>query len=333
MRLGWSLAPVPSAAIALHGPLMIVGFLGTLIGVERAVGAHARWAFAAPLLTGVGALAAVASEGALAARITIAAGALALLAVLTVGWRGPRTPGSGIQSLGAAAFAIGTALWASGAAVPGALPWWSAFLVLTIAGERLELSRVLAPPRSARLALAALVALLLLASLLAGYAPDPAARAGGIAQLGIAAWLGRFDPARRSIRRPGLPRFMAIALLSGQAWLAASGLLAISLGAPRAGPGYDAILHALFVGFVFSMIFGHAPVIFPSVLGLAVAFRPRFYAHLALLHAGLVLRMAGDLALLEPARRWGGMLNAVALALFLVQTAGSLRRAETKPDV
>jgi hypothetical protein len=208
--------------------------------------------------------------------------------------------------------------------VPAAVPWWGAFLVLTIAGERVELSRVLAPPRSARLALAALVALLLLAALLGGFAPDPAARAGGIAQLGIAAWLARFDLARRSIRRPGLPRFMAIALLSGQVWLAAGGGLALSLGAPQAGPGYDAILHALFVGFVFSMIFAHAPVIFPSVLGLAVAFRPRFYAHLALLHAGLVLRVAGDLALLEPARRWGGMLNAVAILLFLAQTGASL---------
>jgi hypothetical protein len=332
-RLGWSAIPAPTAAIALHGPLMIVGFLGTLIGVERAVAARARWAFAAPLLTGAGALAAVASGDAPGTRIATAAGALALLAVLTVGWRGPRTPGSGIQSLGAAAFSIGTALWASGAPVPGATPWWSAFLVLTITGERVELSRLLAPPPSARLALSALVALLLVAALLASFAPDPAARAAGVAQLGIAAWLARFDLARRSIRRPGLPRFMAIALLSGQAWLAASGLLALSLGAPQAGPGYDAVLHALFLGFVFSMIFAHAPVIFPSVLGLRVVFHPRFYAHLALLHAGLLLRVAGDLALSEPARRWGGMLNAIAVVLFLAQTAASLGRRGQGPDV
>jgi hypothetical protein len=325
-RLGWSAVPAPAAAIALHGPLMIVGFLGTLIGVERAVGARARWAFAAPLGTGVGALGAAASGGAAGARLVAVAGALALLAVLTLGWRGPRTPGSGLQALGAAAFAVGTALWAAGAPVPDALPWWSAFLVLVIAGERLELSRVLAPSRRARAALSALAALLLLAALAAGFAPDPAARASGLAELAIAAWLARFDLARRSIRRPGLARFMAIALLSGQAWLGAAGLLGLAFGAVAAGPGYDAVLHALFLGFVFSMIFAHAPVIFPAVLGLPVAFHRSRYAHLALLHAGLLLRVAGDLAASEPARRWGGLLNALAILLFLAQTAASLGR-------
>jgi hypothetical protein len=119
---------------------------------------------------------------------------------------------------------------------------------------------------------------------------------------------------------------MALALLAGYAWLVASGFLSLAIGSPRAGPAYDAILHALFVGFVFSMIFAHAPVIFPAVLGLPVAFRSRFYLHLALLHAGLLLRAAGDLAGAEPARRLGGGLNALAILLFLAQTAASLGR-------
>ena len=39
-----------------HGALMICGFLGTVIGIERAVAVKHRWAFAAPLASGTGAL-------------------------------------------------------------------------------------------------------------------------------------------------------------------------------------------------------------------------------------------------------------------------------------
>ena len=43
MRLGWRLpALTPSLALA-HGPLMISGFLGTLITLERAVALKQKW--------------------------------------------------------------------------------------------------------------------------------------------------------------------------------------------------------------------------------------------------------------------------------------------------
>ena len=47
-RLGW---PLPHAETlgALHGPLMISGFFGALIGLERAVALGFRWAFLTPL--------------------------------------------------------------------------------------------------------------------------------------------------------------------------------------------------------------------------------------------------------------------------------------------
>src|SRR5690606_34609687 len=49
----------PVRPIAAHGPLMILGFLGTLIGVERAVAHGAVWSWAMPVAaaaTGVAAL-------------------------------------------------------------------------------------------------------------------------------------------------------------------------------------------------------------------------------------------------------------------------------------
>jgi hypothetical protein len=89
---------------------------------------------------------------------------------------------------------------------------------------------------------------------------------------------------------------------------------------------WDAILHAFFVGFAFAMIFGHAPIIFPAILELRIDFHPRFWIHLILLHAGVAARVAGDLSALHELRVAGAVLNALAILLFLLQTATSLRR-------
>ena len=42
---------------------------------------------------------------------------------------------------------MGNGLWLAGRPIYAVVPWWVGFLVLTIAGERLELSRVLRPSR------------------------------------------------------------------------------------------------------------------------------------------------------------------------------------------
>lgn len=81
-----------------------------------------------------------------------------------------------------------------------------------------------------------------------------------------------------------------------------------------------------FVGFVFAMIFGHAPIIIPALLNLPVRFRTWSYLPLALLHLSLLVRIGGDLAGSGDVRRWGGMLNALAILLFLGLTALSIRQ-------
>jgi len=143
----------------------------------------------------------------------------------------------------------------------------------------------------------------------------------------LALWLLRYDVARRTVRKPGLTRFIAICLLAGYGWLAVGGILVGYFGGVTAGFHYDAILHAVFVGFVMSMIFGHAPIIFPAITGKAIPFRSAFYLHLALLHLSLLLRVAADLAVWLPARQWGGLLNVVAVLLFLLNTVLAIRQA------
>lgn len=75
------------------------------------------------------------------------------------------------------------------------------------------------------------------------------------------------------------------------------------------------------------MIFGHAPVIFPSVLGISIPYGPVFYVHVALLHTSLAFRVIGDLNLFDSLRRWGAWGNAAAILLFLVATVFRVLRS------
>jgi hypothetical protein len=147
-------------------------------------------------------------------------------------------------------------------------------------------------------------------------------RLTGVGLLALAAWLARYDVARRTVRGHGVTRYMALALLTGYVWLAVGGGLWAGVGQMADGRGYDAELHAVFLGFVMSMIFAHAPVIVPSVLGRPLTFRRALYVPLGLLQASLVLRLAGGDAAGSPAAwQWGGSLNEVAILLFLAVAA------------
>src|SRR5699024_11895909 len=102
-------------------------------------------------------------------------------------------------------------------------------------------------------------------------------------------WLLRFDVVRRTIRTTGLTRYIAMSLISGYIWLVVTGALWVVFG--RLKPttehpaAYDAMLHAVFLGFVISMIFAHAPIIVPAVLGRAFPYHPMLYVPLVLSHA------------------------------------------------
>ena len=259
-----------------------------------------------------------------------------LVALFGVILRRHATAPGATMALGALLWVAGDALWLGGKPFVQVVPWWVGFLVLTIVGERLELAALARLTRLGRLAFAALTMMFVAGLALSAVDADDGTRLAGVALVGYALWLGHFDIARYTVRRPGLPRFVALALLPGYVWLAVGGTLWAVDGATVAGFAHDAGLHAIFVGFVFSMIFGHAPVIFPGVLGIDIPFRRAFYVHLALLHAGLVLRIGGDLSEDLALARRGGLLNAIAIGLFIVATLGSAalaRRARSAKRV
>jgi hypothetical protein len=324
LRLGWALPlPWPDQLI-LHGPLMIGGFLGTLIGLERAVGLARPWTYAAPVCSAAGAILLVLGPPGPAGPVLVTAASAIVTLAFVVILRRERSLSAATMATGAAAWLLGNTYWWLGAAIYRVVFWWIAFVVLTIAGERLELNRVLRPTRAARAAFVGAVALLMAGVVLVTRRPEAGVRVAGIGLVAVSGWLAVSDVARRTVRQRGLTRFMAVSLLLGYAWLAAAGAAAIVTGAMEPGLAHDALLHAIFLGFVVSMIFGHAPVVFPAVLATPLPYRPRFYAHLILLHGSVGIRVAGDL--LEPLaayRAWGGLLNAAALILFVVNTLSS----------
>jgi hypothetical protein len=323
LRFGWDLPHGRANLVELHGPLMVFGFLGTVISLERAVALRRAWGYLAPggTIAGAALLFAGVRQG-LGELVLLLAGCV-LVGLFVVILNTHFTISAATLALGAVLWVAGNALWLDGDELVQVVPWWAGFLVLTIVGERLELAAMGRLTHAGRVVFAALTLLLLAGLSLSAVDTGAGVRVAGVALVGFALWLARFDIARRTVHRPGLPRFVALALLPGYAWLAVAGVLWLRYGAQIAGPTHDAQLHALFLGFVFSMIFGHAPVIFPGVLGVAIPFRRVFYVHLALLHAGLVLRVGGDLTGNFDAARRGGAVNATAIGLFLVLTLGS----------
>lgn len=235
------------------------------------------------------------------------------------------------MAIGALMWPVGSALMVTGEAFAHVVTWFAGFVVFTIAGERLELSRLRPIGAAARAAFWVGTAVTAIGIGLSAAVGDVGWRVFGIGLVMMALWLATFDVARFRLGAPGLPRFIGIAIYLGYAWLAFAGVIWTLWEADPPIGGYDVMIHAIFVGFVFSMIFAHAPIMVPAITGRAVGWSPGAYAHLALLHAGLLIRVGGDLTETFVLAKWGGLLNALAIALFALDTAmsavGPRRRA------
>lgn len=316
----------------VHGMLMVLGFVGTLIALERAVALKHPLGFAAPALLGLGALLLVSPAPLVVGQCLLMTGAAALVGLYQPLWRRQRDEAVLVQALGAV-LALGAAvLWLGGTAVPLLAPWLVGFVVLTIAGERLELAKItMAPSAGSRLVL---LASGLTAGVMAALLwPRPGTALLGAALLLLTGWLAAHDVARRMIHTSGLTRYMAGCMLAGYFWLGVAGAIWLLGGPALEGVRYDAVLHAVFLGFALSMIMAHAPVILPAVLRRRLPYHPALIAPAALLHLSLALRLWGGDALGSHAA-WvtGGVLNVVAVLSFLAVAAGSTIRGNRGPS-
>ncbi|HET7385707.1 MAG TPA: hypothetical protein VFJ19_03480 [Nocardioidaceae bacterium] len=323
--------PAPVTADRLpevHGMLMVLGFVGTLVALERAVALRRPAGFLAPGLLGAGGLLLVSPLPEPAGKLSLLLGAAAFAGVYVPLWRRQRDDAVLVQALGAVLATGAAALWLAGVSMPMLIPWLTGFVVLTIAGERLELARIaMGAGAGTRL-------LLLSGGLVVAVAASLLWPAVGFPLLGfvllvLVGWLVQHDIARRTIKTRGLTRFMAACMLAGYFWLGVAGAIWMIRGPTTGGPGYDAVVHAVFLGFTISMIIAHAPVILPAVLRRPLPYHPAMWLAAVLLHASLAVRLwLGDARQLDGTRQVGGVLNEVALLGFLAVAAWfSARRA------
>ena len=324
VRLGvW--APIASERVGdLHGPVMVLGFLGTLIALERAQALRNPLAYLAPALLGAGALALVVGAPVLLGQLLLLEGAVAFTAVLVALWVRAPLPLVAAQALGALFAALGAGLWIR-LDVAAVLPLLAVFLIITIAAERAELAQLVMGAK-AMPTLMIMTCMLSAGGVISLLAPAVGLRVLGLAALLVALWLLRDDVGRRMIRTSGLRRFNAAALLAGNVWLAVSGLVWLVVGQPVERGSYDIAIHGTFLGFGLSMVMAHAPIIFPAVIGRPLPYKRAMWVPLVALHVGLALRVAGDLAGLDLLWRTGGIVNVASILLFVVTAAYSVIR-------
>lgn len=311
----------------VHGMLMVLGFVGTLVALERSIAAGRAWGYLAPGCLGLGGLLLLSPLDLRAGQAVLAAGAVGLLAVYRQLWRCQASDAMLAQAGGALAAAGAAVLWLGGVDVPALLPWLVAFVVLTIAGERLELARVVVlTPRSLRTYLSA-VGLVVVACPASLLWPQAGTALAGLALLLLSGWLVIHDVARRTVRATGATRYLAACLLAGYAWLAVAGGLWLLGGPAPDGPRYDAVVHSVFLGFTMSMIMAHAPVILPAVLRRPLPYHPTMWVPVGALHLSLAVRIGvGDARALTGWWQTGGLLGILAVLGFAAVAARSASR-------
>ncbi len=301
----------------LHGPLMVCGFLGTIICLERAVAIGERWAYIAPLASATGALLLIAGlDASIGATFTTIASLILCSASLKI-YFVQRELFTFALIVAAICWLIGCILWVLGFNLPQVTPWWMGFLIITIVGERLELSRFIRPIHRSKVLFILALIMFLAGAGVASLNNWPDVRLLSASLIVMTVWLMRNDIVRYTIKQTGLTRYIAIALICGYGWLLLAGFIGLCLPQLKPRASYDAFTHAIFLGFVFSMIFGHAPIIFPAITKVKIPYHPSLYLSLILLQISLMLRLSGDFLTIFTLRKAGGVMHAVTIIIFI----------------
>lgn len=317
-------APVPSQRAGdVHGLLMVLGFLGTLIALERAQALGRLWGYVAPALLGGGALLLLSPLPPLLGHLLLIEGCAVFGGIYVAVWRRLPQPLIAVQIL-SAVLALGGAILSLVVGIPAGVPWFIGFIVLTIASERAELAALSMGESAARRLVGVSVAMAA-SILVATLFPAVGDRLLGVVLVITAVWLLRRDVAGRQMRMKGQQRFIGTALFAGYLQLALAGIVLGAAGLTASPGTYDVAVHAVFLGFAVSMVMAHAPVILPAVIGRPLPYGPALWVPLCLLHGGLLVRYVGAGLSAWRLADWrvGGVITVVALLVFVV-TAVSL---------
>jgi hypothetical protein len=320
IRIGWNL-PVTTIA-AQHGALMVNSFLASLIFLERAVTFRNKWILLIPLFNSLSVLAFVFGLVSLAQLLFIA-GSAGFVAICVYFIYQYEQSYYYIFLIGSICLLLGNVILFKTNFYPDAVIWWIGFLLFTIVAERLELSRFLALMKFKRNLLWASIIFLLITLILPFHLYGYIFLAVAIAMISL--WLLKYDMARHSVKVKGQHRYSGLLLITGYVWLLIMSVLLVFL--KHFTFGYDAVLHSFFIGFVFSMIFSHAPVILPAVMRLSIKiYRPILYLWFVLLQVSLVIRVIADCIESIEWRRVAGLANGLIILLFFISVAFIVRQ-------
>lgn len=317
IKLGSLQIPIASAGMN-HGLLMVGGFLGTLISIERAMVLKKKVWLIIPFLTGLSTpffLMGMTQVGLL----LLLAGSLGLGVIMHL--QSVRHPQLHTYLLyaGAMFWFIGNFMtWRSGLIAAGTT-WWMGFLLFTIVGERMELSQFLPVPPLAKYALILHLLLVFIGLIIPFHTWGNELLGVGI--LLIAIWLWVFDIAKVLAKKTGQFRYLGFGLKAGYLWLGMQGIILFAL--ENHPLFYDLILHTFFLGFTFSMIWAHAPIIFPTIFGIReTPYHPILWVTWTLFQVSLLGRIIFSLFEFYELRKFFGVANGYVILIQFGLMAG-----------
>lgn len=330
IRLGNPVIPVAEAGIN-HGLLMVGGFLGTLISIERAMVMNKKIWLVIPFLSGLSNLFFLIGMQSVGLLLLLS-GSLGL--GLIMHFQSVKHPHfhTFLLYAGAVFWFIGNFLvWKSGLIATGST-WWMGFLLFTIVGERLELSQFLPVPSWSKKALGGLLGVFFIGLLFPFHGLGNEIL--GAAVLLISAWLLTFDMAKVAAKKKEQFRYIGIGLRIGYLWLGVQGLILLLMESHPLF--YDLVLHTFFLGFTFSMIWAHAPIIFPTIFGIRhTPYHSILWGPWTLFQVTLFGRIAFGLGELMEWRKIMGISNGYLILLMFGFMAGILawkiKSQPTKP--
>lgn len=280
-----------------HGVLMLNGFAGGVITVERLLGDRGdRWILIglASLIVGLVLYLVGYNFG-----LLLIAGNIAILFLKeTLLLSEDRRVNRLYQLIGLLSWFIGNLKFYQNGFYPAAVSFWIVFILIMIVGTRLG-------KMGKKDMISLILSVTLFISFWFGFHGYGQA-IYGIGLIALSIRLAYQEIKYQSKYPPGV--------IMAYCWLLVAGLS--SLLSDHILHSYDLVLHAFFLGFFFSMIFINAPDTLLEKLGLnRLNTYPDFWV--LLLSLGLIARLiVGDLFHVQEARNIGGILNLLTILLY-----------------
>lgn len=324
-RIGWNLNI--SSITAHHGAIMVGGFLGTLISLEKIIPLKKKFLYLIPVTSASSVLFFLIDQPKTAIYLLIISSASLVLIFLHY-FLNQRKTIYILMLLGAIFWLVGNILLLTKFFYALAFPWWTAFTLFVIVAERLEIMIFLPVSQLSKRILVMFLIIFVVGALLSFHSLGNLVC--GLSLTGISIWLLKNDLISINLKKQNVQKFVAITLLCGYVALLLSGIFFFSLSDQWLT--YDAIVHSFFLGFVFSMIFAHGPMILPGILGISTKpFHKILYLWTILLQSSWLIRVFSDITLDLDGRKISGLFSATAiLGYFLTMAVLTRRRSHEK---